>query len=216
MQLLAGGRFLTYNKQGYGTVGGFFTLPNMPRKVYGLTNSHVVAACGINNPKGADIHGGLSPFPVVGKVVEYSVIDAVGFNTHDYALVELNNNIQPVWGFPRPTGYVPPYELANYYGRPISIHGASSGYSGGVVSALAYEVYNINIPDCNMTVNFGDVIVAYNPMQFSSIGDSGSLMISEDDGRILGVLIGGWPGDNRFSFGFPFWKLINYHNLELF
>ncbi len=219
MQFKAGEAFLTLDKQGYGTVGGFFTLPDHPGKVFGLTNSHVVAGCGLVNPNGAIIHGGAlnSNYPIVGGMTSYySVVSATRANYHDFALVELNGNIQPTWGFPRPIGYVPQLALARYYSTGVSIHGATSGYRSGIVSAIGYSVSNIVMAQCGIRVAFYDVIVAYNPLGFSAIGDSGSLMCSTVDGRILGVLIGMVPGDNRFSFGFPFWKLLTYLNLHLY
>ncbi len=186
-----------------GTIGA--RVKDAQGNVYALSNNHVYAD--VNNAKiGDDIlqpgayDGGTAPADVIGALYDYEPIQLNGpNNTMDAALASTTIN-EVGYATPANDGYGAPasqVKAANV-GMNVQKYGRTTGHTFGEVSEVNVTVnvcYETAGPfQCKSYATFVDQIgiKGKNGTNFSSGGDSGSLIVTDDtDNNPIGLLFAG-------------------------
>lgn len=165
-----GGGVIQSQNNGWGTLGGIFTVQNQDG-LFGLSNNHVIADTN-NAPQNAPVQ--FFNEGEVGKLFRYiNLKDPPEVNYMDAAIFKFNENIEPTWSPAVPQGKTGPtihmQVYKNGYATQIT-NGYIKSYDGAVNVNLNGQLYY-----------FKEVITILGTNgTFSDFGDSGSIVLTKN------------------------------------
>lgn len=168
--------------------------------VYVLSNNHVLAnsnsaQIGDSALQPGPADGGTDPADRIGELADYEPIDFQADNVMDAAIASTTTSAVGT-ATPTDDGYGQPSSttVSASVGLPVQKYGRTTGLTSGEVSETNVTVtvcYVAFGPFCLQSATFVDQI-AITPGTFSSGGDSGSLIVTDDSGRNpVGLLFAG-------------------------
>ena len=192
-----------------GTIGA--RVKDASGNVYVLSNNHVLAMQG-NAPSGSEIlQPGLydtrcrtGQSNVIGTLYEFIPINfAGGENMVDAAIATSStsslDNATPPDGYGKPNAltYTQATNNPPYLGQSVKKYGRTTKLTDGTISGINATVSVCYDPSCSLKATFSDQIVVTGG-NFSKAGDSGSLIVSNDDPAYPIALL--FAGANNITF----------------
>lgn len=171
-----------------GTLGGFLRFEKYGNSRIGVSNSHVLAACGAARPKDRiiDLRG-----TEVGQLVDFNVLQGAQ-NELDAGLFLPSTPTR--WQPSKPTGIASPQ-----LDWGVWHHGAASAE---VRFGTIRNWGNVRVRACGKIVTFKEVmtIESHDDGPFSIAGDSGSFIRTFTGDKLVACL---FAGQGRFTYAFP-------------
>jgi hypothetical protein len=181
-----------------GTIGA--RVKDASGRVFALSNNHVYA--NINKANIGDsalqpgtYDGGINPDDKIGTLFDFQLINfSGGSNTIDAAIAL--SSIPDLGNSTLEDGYGTPSSVTAdaYVGLPVKKYGRTTGMTHGKVSTISLTVnvcYESRGIFCSKSAKFVDQI-GISPGTFSAGGDSGSLIVTDDDNNNpVGLLFAG-------------------------
>jgi hypothetical protein len=166
-----------YKSMEWGTLGGFFK--NRQGKYFGITNSHVVLAPS-NFAKGDNCIQ--YPNIIAGKLCNWTILKPPPkINTLDAALIEIYPRHARRWDPVAPKKMIGPK-----IGISVYKNGKTTGLTRGRIKSLNIStIVRLN----GRVFNFsGAMAIVGNSEEFSSYGDSGSIIFSSRNNHMIGLV----------------------------
>ncbi|MFC1991409.1 PKD domain-containing protein [Chloroflexota bacterium] len=204
-----------------GTIGA--RVINAAGNVYALSNNHVYAnandaAPGDSALQPGSIDGGTDPADKIGTLYDFEALKYDGsVNTMDAAIAIssealLDNKTLPD-GYGMPNSYDPSVQAS--IGLPVQKYGRTTGQTYGTVDAINVSVsvcYESRGKRCIKSAWFeGQILVT--PGTFSDGGDSGSLIVTNDDNKNpVGLL---FAGSSAYTIANPIGPVLERFGVDI-
>ncbi len=190
-----------------GTIGA--RVKDVAGGLYALSNNHVYADANLakkwdNVVQPGSYDGGSLPEDEIGRLADYIRIDFAGGNNIVDAAIALTDS-SLLDSSTAPEGYGPPNTATRtaYIDQAVQKCGRTTGCTSGYVSEISVTLnvcYEGTIFVCSKYARFVDQI-GISPGTFSSSGDSGALIVSNDEARNPVALL--FAGSSSLTFGNP-------------
>jgi hypothetical protein len=167
------------------------------KNVYALSNNHVYArendaitGESILQPGLYDTSCRYSSDNIIGQLAQYEKISFTGNNQIDAAIALVNIDEETVGNSTPSNGYgTPDSDIAGaYVGQTVQKYGRTTSLTKGTVRWINVT---INVSYSSGIAIFTDQICVYNKTAFIKPGDSGSLLITQNNNNPVGLLFAG-------------------------